>query len=68
MNAFMAAIISQFPPDLKAMFDERAAIMQFDAKLPAHLAEHFAFLNYVDDMTAQRYLDSKSAQAALPLS
>lgn len=68
MNAFMKNIIHQFPNELKEIFEERAAIMQYHGKLPGHMAEHYAFLNYVDDMTAQRYLDSKSSQSELNLS
>ena len=45
MNAIVAAWVERLPPDLQELWEERAAIMQFDAGLDRQHAEALALLD-----------------------
>ena len=44
-DAIVADIVSQLDPDLREEFEERAAIMEFDGKVPRAHAECLALID-----------------------
>jgi hypothetical protein len=45
MNTLVESIVSQLDPALKELFDERAAIMEFEGNLDRNYAEALALLD-----------------------
>ncbi|MGE0155439.1 MAG: hypothetical protein AB7T17_00225 [Geobacter sp.] len=57
MNAIVAAWVERLSPDLQELWEERAAIMQFDAGLDREYAEWLAMLDVLDfAFREERYL------------
>jgi hypothetical protein len=57
MNPIVAAWVERLPPDLQELWEERAAIMQFDAGLDREYAEWLAMLDVLDfAFREERYL------------
>jgi|GEM_PF-2059333 len=48
MNPIVAAWVERLPDDLKELWEERAAIMQFDSGLDREYAEALALLDVLD--------------------
>lgn len=48
MNTLVAEIVSQLNPALREEFEERAGIIEFDAKLPRNHAECLALLDVLN--------------------